>query len=1399
MHYRAPADGLAPELLEELREQKQAIINFLDKSKAPTRGQRSLQRISRETDLPLSFAQERLWFLGELDLGSAVYNIPMVLWLDGALDVAALRSGLEELVRRHEALRTRFETVVGRPVQVIEPICSLEMPFVDLSELPEVERDAEATRLCREEARRPFDLGRDLMLRAKLFRLDVGRHALFLNLHHIAADGWSLEVLLRELGSLYEAFCKGQASPLEDLPIQYADFSAWQRDWLQGEVLEKQLGYWKTQLGGAPALLELPTDRSRPARQSYRGGREATVFPNSLLGSVKALSRQEGASLFMTLLAAFHVLLSRYSGQEDITVGSPIAGRNRIELEGLIGLFVNTLVLRGDLSGNPTVRELLQRMKEVTLGAYAHQDLPFEKLVEKLQPERNLSYHPLFQVMFTLENTSAVPGQLDGLGLNLEWVPSGTSKFDLSMSMSEVADGLKAEVEYCTDLFDAATIRRMLGHYQVLLEGIVANPDAHIDQLPLLTQAERHQLLVEWNQTDVDYPRDKCIHQLFEEQVERTPDAVAVVFEDQQLTYRELNERSNQLAHRLRKLGIGPDVLVGLCIERSLEMLVGLLGILKAGGAYVPLDPSYPKERIQFVLEDAQVDVLLTQSSLQGDFRSGVSAYKVIPVDTPLDKISKTSTENLESGVGSRNLSYVIYTSGSTGKPKGVAIEHRSAVSLVYWAHRVYSSDECAGVLFSTSICFDLSIFEMFVPLSCGGKVILAQNLLQLITMPAASEVTLLNTVPSAIRELIKRQAVPPSVCTVNLAGELLEAELVKQIYKIPNVKKVYDLYGPTETTTYSSWALRRTDGPRTIGRPVGNTQIYLLDGNELPVPVGVPGQIYIGGAGLARGYWNRPELTEQKFVADPIKSELGDRLFKTGDLARYLPDGNIEFKGRIDRQVKIRGYRIELGEIEAVLKLHPLVTKAVVLAREDVPGERRLVAYVTPATSAQRVSELRQFLKEKLPAFMLPSTFVFTDAFPHTANGKLDFKAFPAPESAAQAHASKPAEALTTPAECRVAEIWRKILRLERVGLQENFFDLGGHSLLLLQLHAELEREFSRHFALVELFQRTTVAAQAEWLTSETGSDNTLLPIRHAAVVQLRAGTGKLPVYFIFAGPNEISLAQMMGDGHSIFGIEVPWRMSWREAATNNKASPTMEQLIAPFVSILRAHVGSTPCVLAGYSFAGLMAFEAAHQLRRLGVNVELVILLDTRLKDPSPFSRAWYNFPRTWFNFRQQWEELDIRSRAEQSVLSMGARLQNAWHVFWGMCSYRITRVFNRPSLKSDFVTWRVDEKGVPLLWSLIERLHNKVEESYMPRRLECRGILFRSNQGLEQYSYRGDETRGWKNLFTKGLETVIVTGDHWTMFRDDLYRVALAARVTEVLDRYSSKDEAPAETSS
>jgi amino acid adenylation domain-containing protein len=586
-------------------------------------------------------------------------------------------------------------------------------------------------------------------------------------------------------------------------------------------------------------------------------------------------------------------------------------------------------------------------------------------------------------------------------------------------------------------------------------------------------------LLVEWNQTEADYPRDKCVHQLFEAQAERTPDAIAVVFEDQQLTYRELNERSNQLAHHLRKLGIGPDVLVGLCVERSLEMLVGLLGILKAGGAYVPLDPTYPKDRVRFVLADTQTPMLITQQRLCVDLGSETRDCTFICLDADFETIAKAATENPKSGVGPGNLAYVIYTSGSTGKPKGVAIEHHSSVMLVNWAHEVFSARECAGVLFSTSICFDLSVFEVFVPLSRGGKIILADNALQLPTLPAAKDVTLVNTVPSAIKELVRLQALPSSVCTVNLAGEPLGVDLVKEIYQLPGVVKVYDLYGPSETTTYSTWSLRSADGPYTIGRPIANTQIYILDANGNPVPIGVPGELHIGGEGVARGYLNRPELTKERFIADPFSSRLGRRLYKTGDLARYFPDGNIELLGRLDHQVKIRGFRIEMGEIETVLKLHPSVREAVVVAREDAPGDRRLVAYVAPAGASVPAGELGEFLKARLPAYMLPSAFVFIDVFPLTPNGKLDRRALPAPEGRSVPHDSYLAP--RTPTEEAMASIWCEVLNLKQVGIHDNFFALGGHSLLATRMISRVRNVFQLGITLGAFFEAPTIASLAE------------------------------------------------------------------------------------------------------------------------------------------------------------------------------------------------------------------------------------------------------------------------------------------------------------------------------
>jgi len=814
----------------------------------------------------------------------------------------------------------------------------------------------------------------------------------------------------------------------------------------------------------------------------------------------------------MTLLAVLQVLLYRYSGQEDVVIGSPIANRNRTEIEGLIGLFVNTLVLRTDLSGNLTFRQLVSRVRDVCLGAYAHQDMPFEKLVQELQPERNLSRNPLFQVMFALQNATRPLAEVSGFSFERMEIETRTSQFDLALFLREREGKLIGFLEYNTDLFDRSTIERMAGHFQTLLGGIVADPDQSISTLPLLTEEEKHLLLVEWNDMAADYPEDSCIHELFEAQVERTPEVVAVQFEGKQLTYRELNSRANQLAHYLKGLGVGPEKLVGICLERSLETVIGLLGILKAGGAYVPLDPAYPREHLAFMLVDARVSVLLTQGGIiedsrwrreDSDPRSSIldPPMKIVCLDIDRETIARGIEQNPRPDMKPDNLAYIIYTSGSTGQPKGVAIEHRNTVAFLYWAKSVFKGNELAGVLASTSICFDLSVFELFVPLSWGGKVILAENALHLHSLPDKNSVTLINTVPSVVTELRGIGGLPDSIRTVNLAGEVLRSDLVKQIYESANVEKVYDLYGPSETTTYSTFTLRTLDGPATIGRPIANTRIYILDGHLQPVPIGVPGELYIGGAGVGRGYLNRPELTCEKFILDPFSDEMKLRLYRTGDFARYQSDGNIEFLGRVDNQVKIRGYRIELGEIETVLNQHPLVSQSVVVARKDVTEQEdgannpkskiqnlksspRLIAYLVPTGHQPSINELCGFLKEKLPHYMIPSAFVMLDTLPLLPNGKVDRQKLPSPDDI-KLQLIEEFVAPRTEIEELVAQVWREVLKIENIGIYDSFFELGGHSLLAVQIVSRLRETFSREISLHVFFDASSVADLA--LTMET------------------------------------------------------------------------------------------------------------------------------------------------------------------------------------------------------------------------------------------------------------------------------------------------------------------------
>ncbi len=1045
--------------------------------------------VSRQGELPLSFAQQRLWFIDQLEPGNPLYNIPQMYRMHGALQVEALERAINEIVRRHETLRTTFQTSNGQPIQTIASDLRIPLDLVVLEEMESQAREIKVQHLAKQRALQPFDLADGPLLRATLLVLDEKDHVLLLTLHHIVGDGWSGNLLATELITLYEAFSQGRSSPLPELSIQYADFAVWQRNWLHGEILDSQVSYWSKQLTGAPAVLELPTDRPRPAVQRHLGAIRTHLFPLKLLRKLKTLSQEEGVTLFMTLLAGFQLLLSRYSGQEDIVVGSPIAGRNYTEIEPLIGFFVNTLALRADLTGDPTFRELLARVKQVSLDAFAHQEIPFERLVEELRPERSLSYNPIFQVLFGLQTISAQRFELSNLEIERTAVHQATSTFDLGWFAFETANGLLLRLEYDTDLFDGDTIGRIICHFENLMEGVAASPEKRIAELPLLGEGERKQVLAEFNATSATYPKDLLLDSFIARQAKLTPNRIALVCGEERLSYSELNLRANQLAHYLMKRGAGPDVLIGIHAERTAEMLIGILGILKSGSAYVPLDPHYPKQRLEYILQDSQAPVVLTQRSISDELPE--FAGQRIYLDADWEAIAKESSDEPITGVTPQHLAYVLFTSGSTGRPKGVAIEHGSAVTFVHWAQEVFTPEELAGVLFSTSMCFDLSVFEMFVPLSVGGKIILAGNALYLPTLPAKDEVTLINTVPSAIAELVRMNGVPDSVKTINLAGEALPEAVVEQIYANTKTERVYNLYGPTEDTTYSTYTLVRRGASVTVGRPLANTQAYILDAHFNPVPIGVPGELYLAGEGLARGYYGRPDLTAERFIPNPFSSGPGVRMYRTGDLTRYLPDGNIQYLGRMDHQVKVRGFRIELGEIETALDSHPDVRRSIVMAREDEPGNKQLVAYVVPelqdgdsdqrAESAELIPQLRAWLGDKLPEFMIPAAFVLLDSMPLSPNGKINRSMLPVPEQSRDETATYVAP--RTSAEETLAAIWSEVLRIPQIGVLDNFFSLGGHSLLATQVVSRVRQSLGIVLPLRAIFECPTISEMASRL----------------------------------------------------------------------------------------------------------------------------------------------------------------------------------------------------------------------------------------------------------------------------------------------------------------------------
>jgi len=1150
-----------------------------------------------------SFAQQQLWFLEQLQPGLVAYNLALAVRLSGPLAPDCLESALRTIIERHESLRTTFRHGTGSPEQVVTTENAFRLLLVDLSSSSSDGREEEALHLASIEGQRPFDLTNGPLLRAVLYRLESEHHVLMVSMHHIVSDGWSIGVFMQELGAAYDSISTGLDIALPELPVQYLDYSEWQWDFLQGEQYERLLSYWRDRLHGAPSILEIPADHPRPAVERHLGTQLRFDVPLSVAQKAVMLARHEGMTLFMVLLAVFKVLLFRYTGQADILVGSPIAGRERPELEGLIGLFANTIVLRTDLAGDHSFRGVLKRVRDTCLGAYANQAMPFHKLVEELRPQRDLSHNPIFQVEFALQNTPFRPLSLRNLTIKPLKLERRAAHYDLSLHIEETSTGLAGLFEYNTDLFEADSLSRMSGHFLTLLSAAMAKPDSRISELPLLTDGEREQILMAWNATNRAYP-EKNIPRLIEEQVRRTPMATALVFKDRAMTYEELNLRANQLARYLRRLGVGPEVLVGICIERSFEMVVGLLGILKAGGAYVPIDPLYPADRQAHMVQDSCAAVLLTQAKLAAGLAK--TGPQILALDTDWEEIAREPAENLENSAGPDNLAYVIYTSGSTGNPKGVEICHRAVVNFLN-SMRITPGIEPGDTLLSvTTLSFDIFGLELWLPLVTGAKMVIVSHEVAMDGTALADAMlrngaTVMQATPSTWRLLLQSGWKGDTKLKILCGGEAWPQDLAEQL--LPKCQTLWNMYGPTETTIWSAVQEVRGDGVL-VGHPIANTQFYVVDSHLQPVPVGLPGELLIGGDGLARGYFNRPEFTSEKFIPDPFKANGNCRLYRTGDLVRYRPDGLLEFLGRIDHQVKIRGFRIELGEIETALKRDARVQQAVVVVREDTPDDKRLVAYFVPSDERPPdISDLRNLLKLHLPDYMVPSDFVALRELPLTPNGKIDRKALRPPERtrAPEIEYVAPRDAF----EKYLCEAWAGVLGVDRVGIRDNFFDLGGHSLLAVQLWRSVQRILpGEQLPLSALLEAPTVEQFAVRLRNINGKQYQLL-------VRMRSGSSTRPPFFCVhgRGGNVLNMRPLA----MALPADLPFYCFQAKGLDGSQPFDSLEETARCYVDEMRRVQPHGPYYLGGTCYGGLVAFEMAHTLQDLGEAVAVLILLDT------------------------------------------------------------------------------------------------------------------------------------------------------------------------------------------
>jgi amino acid adenylation domain-containing protein len=1165
---------------------------------------------------PLSFAQEQIWRHGQLAKDQGLYNQAVTVYRRGALDVPVLQRSLAEILRRHEAWRTTFKTVDGEPVQVVQPPYLPSLEQADLRHLARDQQGPEALRRARMQAQARFDLDRGPLVRALLLRLADEEYRLYLFLHQIVGDAFSIQrVFLPELIAIYAAFLAGQSSPLAEPSLQYSDFAQWQRDSLQAADFAESRQYWAAQLAGELPVLELPTDRPRPAAQSFRGAMQPFALPQTLSANLHELARRENTSLFTVVLASFTALLGRYSGQPDFVIGAVTPASQHSELASLLGCFESPRALRLQMAGDPSFRELLRHAGEVTLEASSHQDAPFDVLATDSSAGSDSSRNPIFAATLSLlPRTTAVDPAWD---LSQFDVDLGTSRFDLALELEDRPNGLRGRFVYSADLFDGTTIERMAGHFQTMLEAIAADPEEKISRLPLLTAAEKRQI-AEWNATETEYPSDRCVHELVEVQVARTPNAEAVEHSGQQLTYRELNDRANQLAQFLRKRGVAPESKVGICLRRSLELPVALLAVLKAGGVCVPLDPAYPRERLAYMLEDSQTALVLTQPGLLAEVTDFDA--EIVNLDSTWNSFSQESRENVHSGVTPDNLAYVIYTSGSTGKPRGVLLTHRGFVNHNTASVGLFGLSPADRMAQFASISFDIAVEEIFPTWISGGTLVVREEDASLavgdfLGWVRDKRVTALDLPTAYWHELVgelseSKLRLPDSLRMVIVGGEKASSAALSAWRKFagPRVRWV-NTYGPTETSVIvTAFEPKNSEGiPAVlpIGRPIANTKIHILDGNLQPLPVGLPGDLYVSGPGLARGYLNRSEITAEKFIADPFSGEPGARMYKTGDVARYLPNGEIEFAGRTDDQVKIRGYRVELKEIEAVLESHPGVREMVVMARENEAGEKILVAYVVPSREQTPTgSELRAHLKQKLPHYMVPAAFVLLETMPKTPNGKVDKRAMPAPTSADYAEVHEYV-APTDEIETRMAQIWATILGKDRIGIRDNFFELGGHSLLAARLMHRIEQAFGQRLPLAALLQSPTIEQLSTLLRQEGGA------AAWSSLVAIQA-EGSRPAFFCVhgVGGNVLGfrdLARHLGSDQPFYALQPEGLDGKRPCLTS------VTEMAVSYLREIRRVQPEGPYHIGGYSFGGLVAYEMAQQLHAQDQEVALLALFDT------------------------------------------------------------------------------------------------------------------------------------------------------------------------------------------